>query len=508
MRFQRFISLLLLVIASAFSAEAGQPDAAIARYCEQNQKDILTRYISLISIPNEASDQKNIRLNADWIVEAMKKNGLNPRLLQSKDPTAPSDIYGEWKVPGAKRTLLFYAHYDGQPANPEDWTITEPWKPVFHLPSTDKNLSLGELKFPVAGDMRIYGRSASDDKAGVMAILTAFEAARASGKTFTSNLKFLFEGEEEAGSPHMDEITAANKELMVADAWILIDGPVHPTGKKQVVFGVRGDANVDITIYGPVRPLHSGHYGNWAPNPAMKLAKLLSGTKDDSGHVLIAGWYDDVTPLTDLERKTIAESPVPDDELKTELGIAQPDGSGKTLLELILEPSLNINGIRSADVGGRARNVIPPTAEVTLDLRLVKGNDVKRQVEKLIAHIRSKGYMVLDREPTIQERRENANIARVYLQPGAYNAQRTNMDLPIAEFAVNAVQSSSDQPIVKVPSGGGSLPLSIVEKNVGVPLINVPLCNHDNNQHAENENIRLQNFWDGIQTIAALYTAP
>lgn len=507
MRYHQLLSIFVLVGACVLSAEAGQPDANIAQYCEQNQKDILTRYVSLIAIPNEASDQKNIRLNADWIVEAMKKNGLNPRLLQSKDPAAPADIYGEWKVPGAKRTLLFYAHYDGQPANAEDWTFTEPWKPVFRSPSKDKNLSLQELQFPVPGDTRIYGRSASDDKAGVMAILTAFEAARATGKTFTSNLKFLFEGEEEAGSPHMDEITAANKELLMADAWILVDGPVHPSGKKQVVFGVRGDANVDITVYGPLRPLHSGHYGNWAPNPAMKLAKLLAGMKDDSGHVLIGGWYDDVTPLTDLELKTIAESPVPDDELKSELGIAQPDGGGKTLLELILQPSLNINGIRSADIADRARNVIPPTAQVTLDLRLVKGNDVQRQYDKLIAHIRSKGYLVLDREPTIQERRENANVARVFLQPGAYNAQRTSMDLPIAEFVVKAVQSSTDSPIVTVPSGGGSLPLSIVEKNVGVPLINVPLCNHDNNQHAENENIRLQNFWDGIQTLAALYIA-
>lgn len=501
--FKAFLFLLILPITSH-----AEQASAIADYCNRNQKQILTDFVSLLSIPNEASDTKNIRMNADWIVKAMQARGLNPRLLQAMDPAAPAAIYGEWNVPGAKRTLLFYAHYDGQPANAEDWTVTPPWTPVFRIPSANQNVSLQQLTYPVPAEMRIYSRSASDDKAGVMAILTAFDAVKGVGKPLTSNLKFLFEGEEEAGSPHLGEITEANKGVLKADAWILIDGPVHPTGKKQVDFGVRGDVNVDISVYGPVRPLHSGHYGNWAPNPAMKLVRLLATMKDDSGHVLIEGWYDDVTPLSELELQAVREAPSADGELKSELGIAKPDGDGKSLLEMILQPSLNINGIRSADVGDRARNVVPPVAMATLDLRLVKGNDYKRQYEKLVNHIRKQGYLIVDHEPTMEERRKNANIARVTLQPGAYNAQRTAMDLPVATFVLKAVQSTSTEPIVKLPSSGGSLPLSIVESNLECPLISVPLANHDNNQHAENENLRLQNFWNGIETLATLYTAP
>lgn len=481
-------------------------DSAVQDYCRKNEKHILSNYVNLLSIPNEASDTENIRRNAEWIMNAMRSRGLNPRLLQPEDPAAPPEVYGELKVPGATRTLLFYAHYDGQPADPEQWSVTHPWKPVFRKPGTDQNLTLEELTHPVDPETRLYARSASDDKAGVMGILSAIDAARDLGLEFTCNIKIFFEGEEEAGSPHLDEITSTYKELLTADAWILIDGPVHPSGKKLIDFGVRGDANVDITVYGPVRPLHSGHYGNWAPNPGLLLSRLLTSMKDDTGRVLIDGWYDDVTPLSEKELSAIKAGPHPDDQLQAELGIAAPEGAGKKLLELIHEPSLNINGIKSADVGPRARNVIPTFAMATLDLRLVKGNDVQKQYEKLVKHITKQGYKVLDREPTIEERRANAFIAQVKLLPGAYNAQRTPMDLPISEFVVRAVQATTPDQVVLWPSAGGSLPLSIVEKNLSVPMINVPMANHDNNQHAENENIRLQNFWNGIETITALLT--
>jgi acetylornithine deacetylase/succinyl-diaminopimelate desuccinylase-like protein len=492
-----------ILVALLLFCSLSYADSAITNYCKTNESRILTDYVEFLAIPNEASDTANIQKDAQWIVAQMQKRSLNPQLLQPNDPNAPAAVYGEWKAPGAKRTLLFYAHYDGQPANPDQWTVTQPWKPMLR-DSSGKVYAFDQAKFPLNPETRIFARSASDDKAGVMAILTAFDALRASGNQPASNLKFFFEGEEEAGSPHLDEITSRHKDLLSADAWILVDGPVHQSGRKMIDFGVRGDENVDITVYGPVRPLHSGHYGNWAPNPAMMLVQLLASMKDESGHVLIEGWYDDVTPLTETEIQAIREAPAADEQLKTELGVARPDGSGKTLLALILEPSLNINGIKSADVQDRARNVIPTVAMATLDLRLVKGNDAQRQFEKLVKHIQKHGYLVLDREPTMEERRTNAKIATVKMVPGSYNAQRTSMDLPIARWVIETVQSTSRDKIVVVPSSGGSLPLSIVEKNVGCPLINVPLANHDNNQHAENENIRLQNFWNGIETLAAL----
>lgn len=286
-----------------------------------------------------------------------------------------------------------------------------------------------------------------------------------------------------------------------------VRGPVHQSGRKQVVFGVRGVTTVDITTYGPKRPLHSGHYGNWAPNPAMLLAKLLGSMKDDTGRVTISEWYDDVEPLTQDERRAIMAAPAYDSELRSELGFARAEGGGKNLLELINLPSLNIDGISSGDVGRLARNVIPTTANAVLDLRLVKGNDYRRQFERLGNHIRRQGFHVIDHDPTEAERRQHPLIAKVIHHSGGYNAQRTRMDLPISLSVIEAVQSASEQPLVRMPTLGGSLPLSIITENLsGVPTITVPIANYDNNQHAENENIRLQNLWDGIEIMAALMT--
>ena len=369
----------------------------------------------------------------------------------------------------------------------------------------------GHLDDPAEGSMinpqwRIYARSASDDKAGVMAILTAFSALKDKGVTLTSNIKFFFEGEEEAGSPHLGEIIDLNKELLAADAWIIGDGPVHQSGRKQVVFGARGDINVDLTVYAAKRPLHSGHYGNWSPNPAHLLARLLASMKDDEGRVTIDGWYSDTEPLGEVERRAIAEAPQYDEELKQQLGIKRTEGGGKSLLELISQPSLNINGFASGDVGALARNVIPTTATAVLDLRLVKGNDHQRQIQRLIEHIRKQGYHVTDREPTDADRAQYPLLARVNARAGGYNAERTRMDLPISKSVIDAVQSTSQDKIVLLPTSGGSLPLSVITERLNTVTISVPIANYDNNQHAENENIRLQNLWDGFEIWAAIMT--
>jgi len=257
-------------------------------------------------------------------------------------------------------------------------------------------------------------------------------------------------------------------------------------------------------VYGPKNPLHSGHYGNWAPNPAMTLARLLATMKDNSGRVTIAGWYEGVEPLGDAERRAIAQAPAYDDQIRSALGLARTDGNGKLLMELISEPSLNINGIASGDVGELARNVIPTTASAVLDLRLVKGNDHVRQVQRLIEHIRKQGFFVVDHDPSDAERKSHALIAKVVIRPGGYNAERTPMNHPVSIAVIDAVQATSKDPIVKLPTSGGSLPLSVITNRLRTVTLTVPIANYDNNQHAENENIRLQNLWDGIETMTAV----
>lgn len=504
---------LVFALILSFGCQIFAIDSVVSstrEYRRANQLQFLRDFVRLLSIPNVASDRENIRRNANYLLEEMQRRGLKPQLLTPSDKDAPPSVYGEWFVPNARETIVFYAHYDGQPTDPKQWTGSQPWLPVLRSDAPERGgriLPMPETTESINPEWRIYARSASDDKAGVFAILKAFDALRASKITPSVNLKFFFEGEEEAGSPHLKEIVSRHKNLLKADAWIICDGPVHQSGRKQVVFGVRGVTTVDLTVYGANRPLHSGHYGNWSPNPALTLVKLLSSMKDENGGVTIKGWYDDVEPFGETEKEAIRNAPRYDDELKKQLGIARSEGGGgKSLLELIALPSLNINGIGSGDTGALARNVVPATADAVLDLRLVKGNDYRRQAAKLKEHIERQGFYVIDREPTAAERLKFPFIAKLINRDGGYNAQRTRMDLPVSLSVINAVQAASEQPIVKMPTLGGSLPLSIISENLNVPTITVPIANYDNNQHAENENIRLQNLWDGIEIFAKLMT--
>jgi acetylornithine deacetylase/succinyl-diaminopimelate desuccinylase-like protein len=258
-----------------------------------------------------------------------------------------------------------------------------------------------------------------------------------------------------------------------------------------------------MIVYGPNRPLHSGHYGNWAPNPAMMLAELLASMKDETGRVTIQGFYDDVVPLTQQERDAIAAVPAPDAQLKRELGLGWTEGGNARLTELIQLPSLNINGIRSADVGSNARNVVPPIASAVLDLRLVLGNTPERQFEKIVRHVRSQGYTVLDREPSADERLRFPKIATMTMGPG-YPAERTRLDDPLARSLVAALQQKDD-PVV-LPSLGGSLPLYLIRKGLGAPSLTLGYWNHDNNQHGEDENLRLGNLWSAISSLTRVMT--
>jgi acetylornithine deacetylase/succinyl-diaminopimelate desuccinylase-like protein len=470
---------------------------------------LLKEYVDFLAIPNTMNDPEQLRVNAQFVSDMMKKRGItNVQLLQADVQGSIPAVYGEIITPRATKTLIFYAHYDGQPVNPDKWAQgLSPFKPQMTTSSLDKGgkfMDFPSETTPLNTDWRIYARAASDDKAGVFTILNAYDAIRQTGISPKINIKFFFEGEEEKGSTNLEAILVKYKNLLKSDAWVISDGPMHASGRKQITFGVRGDINMNVTVYGAKRPLHSGNYGNWAPNPAMKLVRLLATMKDDNGKVLIDGFYDDVTPLSKIEKKALAEIPDAAPIMQKELAFAQAESTERTFLESITTlPTLNINGIVSANVGKLASNIIPTLATVTLDLRLVKGNDTERQIQKVVNHIKKQGYYILDREPTDEERLKYPNIATIRNGSG-YNAQRTSMDLPISQQIIKAVKGSSDQDIILMPSAGGSLPLFLFEKVLGAPPITVPVVNYDNNQHGENENLRISCLWDGIETIAAI----
>ncbi len=501
------LSFLLLAIIQPILAQSPEV-LKIRSYGQKNAGQIVQDFRAFLAIPNVARDTVNIRKNAAFIMDMMTARGIEDvKLLPATSAGAPPAVYGEVRIPGATQTLIFYAHYDGQPVNPAQWAAgLAPFEPKLYTGAIDKEGK--SISFPTDGkynpDWRIYARSASDDKAGVYTILNAYEALTKSGLKPTSNLKFFFEGEEEAGSPHLDEILEKHKSLLASDLWIICDGPVHQSGRKQIVFGVRGDAHLDLTVYGPKRPLHSGHYGNWAPNPALMLAKLLASMKDDDGRVTIKGFYDDVTPLSASEKEAMREVPSVEAQMKGELGISATEMPESVLNEAISLPSLNINGMQSGNVGKMASNQIPTYATAVLDLRLVLGNDSDRQQQKVIDHIAAQGYHVIDHEPTDAERAQYPKLCKVISGDDGYNAQRTSMDLPIARKVIAAVQTTTPDPLVLQPTSGGSLPLYLFVKYLDANTMTVPIANHDNNQHAENENIRLGNLFNGLETMAAV----
>jgi acetylornithine deacetylase/succinyl-diaminopimelate desuccinylase-like protein len=483
---------------------ARTPDASVRAYRQAHEAEIIGEFVELLSIPNVASDTANIRRNAAKLIEMMKRRGIDARLLEGNGPPA---VFGELKAQGATRTVAIYAHYDGQPVDPSKWA-SEPFKPTLY----DKPVEARGRPVPLPNpgkkfdpEWRLYARSASDDKAPIIAMLAALDALKAANRKPTANLKFFFDGEEEAGSPNLADIVKRNAGLLQADVWLCADGPVHQTRRPLLYFGARGIVTANVTVYGATRALHSGHYGNWSPNPAMRLAKLLAGMKDDSGRVLIEGFYDDVMPLGDEEVRALKEMPATDAELMRELGLAATDGAGLSLAELINRPSLNIDGLRSEDVGRNSRTIIPSEATATIDMRLVKGIDPRRQVERLVAHIKKQGYFVVSAEPDQQTRLAHPLIALVTSADG-YRAVRTPMSLPIAKKIIGAVERASGQRPVLAPTLGGSVPLYIFEDTTRAPQVGVPIVNHDNNQHSSNENLRLQNLWDGIEIFAALMT--
>lgn len=471
-------------------------------YIRAHQKEILQELVAFLSLPNHAGDRENIFKNAVFIREALEKRGVRARLLEV--PDANPVVYGEKTVPDAKYTVIFYAHYDGQPVRKEHWS-SDPYTPVFRDgPPT----AMGPiLRFPedfdrFTGETRLYARSASDDKSPIIALLTALDALEASGRQPAINMKFFFEGEEEVGSPNISRYLDKFRDLLEGDIWVLCDGPVHQTRRQAVYLGARGVIGLELTIYGPLRPLHSGHYGNWAPNPGIMLAHLIARLRDEKGRILIPGFYDDVLPLGEAEKKALQELPVIDDALKSELALARTESEPETLYEALNRPALNLRGIEVGAVGEKARNVIPTEARASFDIRLVLGQKPERVKQLFTDYLKSLGYTIIDHEPTPEERRKHPRLVRLEWESG-YPAFRSRLDHPAVKAVIHAVKQVKPDTMI-FPTIGGSVPAYLFVEKLHTPVIIVPMVNHDNNQHGPDENLRLQNLWDGIIVYSAI----
>jgi acetylornithine deacetylase/succinyl-diaminopimelate desuccinylase-like protein len=504
----RICAFAAVMLACGVARAQPSPQAVreeVRRYRQQHEVEIVRAYAQLLSLPNVAGDAANIRANADFISAALEKRGFKTRLL-SAGAGSPA-VYGELLSPGARHTILWYAHYDGQPVDKSQWA-RDPWSPVLRdglTTDTEKTIPLDSLQGPLNPEWRIYARAASDDKAPIQALLSALDALSAAKLPIGVNLKVFFEGEEEAGSPHLEAIMRQNAELLKGDLWLLSDGPVHQSRRMQLYFGARGVTELEMTVYGPSRPLHDGHYGNWAPNPAALLVDLLARMRDSDSHILIPGYYDDVRTLSSSEQKAIAQIPDVDTQLKQELGLAWTESKGEPVALAITRPALNLRGLEAGHVESKAQNAISSEARASLDFRLVpdqKPDKVQALVEQFI---RGQGFYIVHQPPDLETRRTHAKIIKLNWGPG-YPSARTSMDDPAVLPVITAIEQTLGTQLVKMPMLGGSVPMYLFPDLLKTPVVGLPIVNHDNNQHAANENLRLQNLWDGIEIFAGILT--
>jgi acetylornithine deacetylase/succinyl-diaminopimelate desuccinylase-like protein len=495
---------LLFAIALLFvHASALADPAAVAKQTRSwranHEREILAEFADLLSIPNLANDTPNIQRNAEALRAMCEKRGLTVKLLTIEG--APPVVVANLSVPEAKRTIAFYAHYDGQPVNASQWK-SPPWQPVMRdQAGNDVDWRAAKSIDP---EWRFFARSSADDKAPIMAMLAALDALKAGGVKPSVNLRFVFEGEEEAGSPHLADYLKRFRDELRADAWLFCDGPVHQSRRMELVFGARGTIGLELTVYGPVKGLHDGHYGNWVPNPIIRLTHLIHSMRNENGRILIKGFYDDVTSPTAAEKAAVKKIPNVEAELLREFQIGSSEGKGKSLNELLMFPGLNLRGIESGHVGAQATNTIPTEARASIDFRLVP-NETPESIKPLVErHIVARGYTIVRETPDAAARLGTAKIVKVEWGSG-YSPSRTPLDLPFSRELASIMTAAGHEPVL-LPTAGGSLPMDLFRQGNNIPVIAFPIVNHDNNQHAANENIRLQNLWDGIEVFAAFFT--
>ena len=487
----------LSVLSTALGAQS-----PVASWTAQHQREIVNEFSTLLAIPNVARNDADMRRNAEHLKALFEKRGFTVE-LQSVMSGAPV-VLASLDPPGSAGTLTLYIHYDGQPVDSTEWTKCGPFAPCVMGP--DGKVDAVATTFDP--EARIYARSASDDKGPIMALLAAVDALKATGSKPAWNLRVVLDGQEEAGSGNFRRFVSTSGDKLKSDLAITLDGPRHPSGRPTMYYGVRGSAGVTITVMTSRNDLHSGNYGNWAPDPSILLGTLLSSMKDSTGRVVIEGFYDDVTPLTPTEKQALAEAPNVEAELGREFGVARPERPDTRLEQKLNEPTLNVLQMESGGgFSAPGRTAIPAMARARIAMRLVHGLDPAKMNDRVIAHVRKQGYFVtLNRDPTEEERRVHPKLARIDARGGS-RATRVSMDEPLAQAVARALTRGTTTP-VQLPTLGGSMPFGEFSEGLKLATVGVSLVNHDNNQHGYDENLKLRNLWEGIDFLASILTMP
>jgi acetylornithine deacetylase/succinyl-diaminopimelate desuccinylase-like protein len=498
-------AMVATVLAALPAVQAAQPDAlrdAVRAWRRAHERAIVTDFVTLLSMPNVATNVADVDRNAAWIEQQLRDRGFATQLLTAA-PGTPASVFAERKVPGARRTVIFCAHYDGQPVGQKGW-LTPPFEPVMRTAlAGGKTVEWREATPPFDPEWRLFARAAGDDKASIQAMLSALDALEASHIRPTVNIKLLYEGEEEQGSPHFAALVAKHLELLHGDLLVMGDGPMHQSGRQMVNFGNRGITGLTLTVYGATRPLHDGHYGSWAPSPAVSIAHLIASLRDEDGHILIPHFYDDVAPVSAADRTALAAMPAVEGDLKRALGLARNVGTAR-LADGYLAPTLNVRAIHVGDEGPSAANAIATHADASLDFRLAPGETPQHTRALLEDYLTSQGWFIVRADPDLETRLAHARIVKVIWEAGGAIATKTPLDLAASRAVVASIGRTVGYPPIELPIVGASSGMADIVGQLHVPMAGVSIANYDDNQHAENENLRLGNLWDGIEVYAGL----
>ena len=497
--------LFFLISFGAMAQQKLDFEATVQKHAKNYYGDLY----DFISLPSNAHIKEHIQPNLDWLKKAFENQGFTTEAL----PTGGHPVFfAEHKsatpAKGPLKTLLFYMHFDGQPVEPENWQQESPYKPVLKKRVADgkwETIDWSNLKSGYDPEWRVFARAVSDDKGPILMLLAALDIMQKEKVQSPYHIKVILDSEEEIGAPHLADMVKTYKNKLAADFLMVMDGGRHLSNEPTLTYGCRGIATITLITYGPKTPQHSGHYGNYAPNPALRMAQLLASMKDEDGRVTIPGYYDGIT-IDANARKILAAVPDDPEMIRQKLVFSQPDKVGANYQEALQYPSLNVRGLVCANIGEKANTIVPNEATAEIDLRLVPESNPDQLIGLVKKHIESKGYLILNRKPTDEERLKYPKIVTLLERESRMLPFRTDFGIyPDRWLTAAIVRTFGKQPI-KIRMTGGSVPIVPFLRELKLPAIHVPMVNSDNNQHAANENLRLGNYVEGIKTWIAILT--
>jgi acetylornithine deacetylase/succinyl-diaminopimelate desuccinylase-like protein len=470
--------------------------AKVRRYADTHRVAIVTEFLKLVALPNIHGDAPALQRNAALLRTMMQKRGLETELWDTSRGVPV--VFGQKLVPGATRTILFYIHYDGQAVDQKRWAQPDAFVPVVRTASIEAGgtvvTNLSGANYP--DDWRIYARAAGDDKAPIAAILGALDAVGAPKQ----NVKIILDGEEEGGGPGIPEVIAKFPDKLKSDLLVILDGPQHASGGPTIFYGARGGLALNVTVFTAKQGMHSGNYGNWMPDANVRLAQLIAGMVNPTGQVAIPGFYSEVLPFPAAARAMMDAVPDRSAQMQKDFGVGSLDGAASSLQEGLNMPSFSVHDMKGGEVGG----VIPASASAQIEVRLVKDNDPKVMIERITAFVRAQGYFITDKDPDVATLAAHSRVAKVVRGARNGGAWRTEPSDPQAAFATEALRAVWGDRLVRIRTLGGSVPAGPFIEAYKVPTVGISIANYDDNQHTDNENVRIGNIFDGMITLAAL----